>query len=90
MTLGLGGSPPIASRGADRFGIGYFRSSFSHTLRDGLEPVLGLEDAGGLEAFYTVDVITHLRVTADVQWVDPAVRGSATVIAWSLRTHVAF
>ena len=90
MTLGLGGSPPLVSRPADRFGIGYFRSSFSRTLRDGLQPILVLEDAQGLEAFYTVDVIRHLRVTGNVQWVTPAIRGVENVVAWGVRTHVGF
>ncbi len=74
----------------DRFGIGYFRSSFSRTLRDGLEPILVLDDEQGLEAFYTVEVIRHLRVTGDVQWVTPAIRGVGNVVAWGVRTHVGF
>lgn len=89
-TLGVAGSPPIASRPLDRFGIGYFRSSFSRTLRDGLEALLRLDDEQGVETFYTCEVVRHLRVTGNLQWINPSVRGVDNVVAWGLRTHLAF
>ena len=89
-TIGVAGSPPITSRPLDRFGIGYFRSSFSRTLRDGLEPILLLDDEQGLEVFYTAEIIRHLRVTGNLQWVDSAVHDAERVLVWGLRTRVGF
>lgn len=90
MTLGLGGSPPLDGRPRDRFGVGFFRTSLSETLRDGLDPILDLDDEQGLEAFYTLEAIPHLRITGTVQWVDPAVRGVRNAVVAGLRTRVAF
>ncbi len=87
-TVGVGGSPPIAARPRDRFGLGYFRSSFSRTLRDGLEPILILDDEQGMEAFYTAEVIRRLRVTGHVQLIDSAVRGVDRAVLIGLRTRV--
>lgn len=87
-TLGVGGSPPLASRPRDRFGIGCFRSSFSQALRDGLAPILRLDDEQGVEAFYTAEVVRRLRITGHVQLIDSAIRGVDRAVAIGLRTRV--
>ena len=65
-------------------------SSFSRTLRDGLEPILLLDDEQGLEVFYTAEIIKHLRVTGNLQWVDSAIHDAEKVLVWGLRTRVGF
>lgn len=90
LTAGVTGTVPLQARPADRFGVGYFRSSFSRTLQEGLQPILVLGDEQGVEAFYTVEIVRRLRLTATGQWVSPAIEGVSNATVLALRTRVAF
>lgn len=70
--LGVGGTSFIPGREADRFGVGAFRFSPSRDLKNGLAGLFNLEDEAGVEAFYSWSALPWLRITADVQYVDPA------------------
>jgi porin len=87
MTLvGLAGNGLVPGRSADRFGVGYFRYSFSDDLTDGLGTFgIGLRDEQGIEIFYNAAMTSWLRVTADVQFVEPGTSGStdATFVGFS-------
>lgn len=88
-TLGVTGSPPIAGRPSDRFGIGYHRMTLSPALREGLAFLLPIGSEQGVEAFYTVQIGRHLRLTADAQWIDPFVRGADDAVFLGLRAQLA-
>jgi porin len=70
--LGLGGSSLIPGRPTDRFGVAVFRYGASRDLKRELAAVFKLDDEAGAEAFYNVAVTPWLRITADIQYVDPA------------------
>jgi len=91
MNLGVTGSPPIAARPRDRFGLAYFRVSASSALRNGLAPILGLGPEQGAEAFYTFDVARgRVRATITVQIVDPVIKSAKTAGFLGLRTLARF
>ena len=89
MNLGLAGSPPIATRQRDRFGLAYFRVSASKPLRNGLAPILELGPEQGAEAFYTFDAARgRVRATLTAQIVDPVIKSAKTAAFLGLRTLV--
>lgn len=90
MTLGAAGAVPGARRPKDTFGAGFFRVALSRTLRRGLAPILDLGAEQGAEAFYTVGVTDHFRVTANAEWVDPAVRSVGSAMTLGVRTRVVY
>jgi len=89
-TVGVTGSPPIASRPNDRFGIGYHRMALSPALERGLAPILDIGDEQGVEAFYTLKFGKRLRLTADAQYVDPFVRAAKDAVFLSVRIKTDF
>jgi porin len=90
MTAGVAGSSPIASRPLDRFGIGYFRFSMTNRVETALAGLLPVHDEQGGELYYTAQVARHLRLTANVQLVDPVVRGAPTAAYMGLRAKADF
>jgi porin len=87
---GLGGTGGFYSE-FDRWGIAYFHYEMSGDLKDGLEEVgLGLEDESGIEAYYNLALAPWLRVSADVQWIDPATPSSENAVIGALRTQIKF
>lgn len=89
---GIGGTGGIfEGRDLDRWGIGYFRYGLSEDLKDGLAAIgSGIEDEQGIEAYYNYAVAPWWRVTADLQWIDPATPGLANAVAVAIRTQVKF
>jgi len=88
--FGLGGTSPLPTRAADRWGIAVFRNSLSDYLVRGLAPLLRLRDEQGLEAFYNVAVTPWLHVSADIQWVRPFLVDAPNAVFTSLRTNIKF
>jgi porin len=89
---GIGGTGSlIEGRDLDSWGIGYFYYGWSDNLKDGLEELgSGLEDEHGVEAFYNLALTPWLRLTADLQWIDPATPGREDALIGSLRTQIKF
>lgn len=89
---GIGGTGvPLEGRDLDRWGIAYFHYGFSEELKDGLDELgLGLEDESGIEAYYNLALAPWLRVSANVQWIDPATPGSENSVIGALRTQIKF
>lgn len=81
--IGVSGNP--RARPQDRFGIAWFRYSLTDGLIDALSGRLTLEDEEGVEAFYTLGLHKHLRLTADVQVVDSAVAARSTGVTAGIR-----
>lgn len=90
MTLGLAGSSPIAARPLDRFGIGYFRFSMTPRVEAALENLLPVNDEQGGEVYYTAQLGSYLRLTANAQLVDPVLRDAPTAAYIGLRAKVDF
>ena len=76
--IGLGGYSQLAGRDYDRFGIGWYYTGLS----DEVCPVLSalLDDGQGVEMFYDIAVSKDLRLTLDLQIVDP----NAVATDWAL------
>lgn len=87
--IGFGGNP-WTSRPNDRFGVAYFRQSFSNVLAKAVAPLFVLSDEQGLEAYYTTQIAKILRLTADVQIIDPAGTTKPTTMLLGVRAKVGF
>ena len=89
--IGLGGNNPIAGRQLDRWGVAYFKYGLSSDLLDGLARLgIGRQDEQGVEAFYNLSVTPWLRVTADLQWIDPFEPQKKNAVIGALRTQIRF
>lgn len=85
-----GVSGNLAARPRDRFGVAVFHYSLSDRLVSALVPRVALGDEVGFEAFYTLQVAKPVRLTADVQVVDSAVRSRSTGVIAGLRLKAQF
>jgi porin len=92
VIAGIGGRGGlIRDRDDDTWGVGYFYYGLSEDLKSGLDEVgMGLDDEQGLEAFYNLAVTPWMRVTAGVQWIDPATPDADDAIIAALRTQIRF
>lgn len=88
--IGIGGNSPLSSRNHDRFGIAYFRYSLSNDLVDGLRPIIPLKDEQGIEAYYSFAVTPWLKITGDLQVIDPAFSDNDRSVFLGLRTQIKF
>jgi len=88
--VGLGGSSMIPGRPDDKFGIAYFRYGLSEDLKEELAPFGALQDESGFEVFYNVAVTPWFRITADVQFVTPAVGDFPDTTYVGIGTYVKF
>jgi porin len=88
---GLAGNNLLWNRLDDRWGIGYFHYRYSDDLKGAFEAVnLFFEDEQGGEAFYNCAVTTWLRVGANVQIIDPAVKASSRSVYMGVSTQIRF
>ena len=90
---GFAGHGIVPHRPNDSFGIGYYYYNLSNQLQSAfsvLDPVFAIKDEQGIEVFYNLAVTPWFRLTADVQWIDPA--RAALPHAWvgGLRASVTF
>lgn len=87
---GFAGHGVVPSRPDDVFGIGYYYYKFSDDLQSALTVALPLEDEQGVELYYNLAVTGWLRVTADIQWIDPARARFSDAWVAGFRTSIAF
>ena len=73
---GIGGNGPISGRPYDNFGVAWSRTQFSDNfvpfLRQRLH--LGLDHEDAVEIFYNAAITQWLRMSLDLQIVDPALK----------------
>jgi porin len=86
---GFGGNSPLGGRQADLWGIGYYTYSFSPELTDALSILrVDIKPERGIEVFYNYALTSRVRLTGDIQWIDPgrAEKDDAVIAAMRLRT----
>jgi porin len=69
---GFAGHGIVPNRPADVFGIGYYYYNLSDDLQSSLAGALPIDDEQGVEIFYNLAATGWLRLTADLQWINPA------------------
>lgn len=87
---GVGGRGLFASRPDDSFGLGYFFVDFSDDLQSVINPFVTFDDEQGVEAFYNYAVQGWLSITADLQYVDPALGDTDNAFVGGLRATIRF
>ncbi len=90
VSAGVGGNSPVSGRGADTFGVGYFYNGLSGDFKALVRPLVHLQDEHGAEVFYNIAVTPWCYLTADVQFVNPAVKAFDTSIIAGLRLKIVF
>jgi porin len=88
--IGVAAHGMIAARPRDSFAIGAFYYKFSNVLQDTVSPLATFRDERGVEAWYSLAMTPWLRLTGDVQLVDPARGRQPTSLILALRGNVAF
>jgi porin len=87
---GFTGHGIVPGRRDDVFGLGYYYYNLSDDLQSSLAGALPLDDEQGLEVFYNFALTGWLRLTADLQWIDPARARFSDAWVAGLRASVAF
>jgi porin len=83
----------IACREQDTAGAGYFYTGVSGELKDFFESVPGapdLRDLQGVELYYNAAITPWFHLTADLQFVQPAISANDTAIVLGLRGKIDF
>lgn len=89
VLAGLGGNNLLAGRENDRWGIGFFHFGLTEPLLAGLSALgVNRRSEGGMEAFYNLAITRWLRLSADLQVIDPwnPTKSGATYAALRLQT----
>jgi porin len=89
VLAGLAGSNLLEGRENDRWGVGFFHYGLSELLLSGLAALrVNRRSEGGVEAFYNLAITPWLRLSADLQVIDPwnADKSRATYAALRLQT----
>lgn len=72
------------------FGIGYYYYNLSDDLQSAVARALPLDDEQGVEIYYNFALTGWLRLTADLQWIDPARARFSDAWVGGLRASVFF
>jgi porin len=87
---GIAGHAIVPGRPLDYFGVGYFYYDLSDELQDAVAPVGSLKDEQGIEAYYTFVPAPWLRLSANLQWVNPANGANPPMWLGGVRMRVEF
>ncbi|WP_281930388.1 carbohydrate porin [Methylocystis iwaonis] len=72
VLVGLAGNNLIEGRENDRWGVGFFHYGLTKPLLSALEALdVRRRSEGGVEAFYNLAITPWLRLSADLQLIDP-------------------
>ena len=86
LSFGVGGNSPIAGRGADTFGAGWFVAGTSDQIGPVLEIPFGpIDDGHGVELFYNWLATPWLSITPDLQVLVPSRQNVDTSLVLGLR-----
>jgi porin len=78
----------IARREQDTMGVGYFYNGLSGDLKNLFPRLLPLNDVQGVELYYSAAITPWFHLTADLQFVEPAVSGRDTAVVLGLRGKI--
>jgi porin len=78
----------VACRERDTMGVGYFYSGLSGDLKDLFPLLLPLGDAQGVELYYNAAITPWFHLTADLQFVEPALTTNDTAVVLGLRGKI--
>jgi len=90
---GLGGQALFFNRPMDSWGLGYYHYNYSNELQDTIANLpLGTElnNEQGAEVYYAYQATTWLTLTADLQYVEPAVSTQNSAWIVGIRTNIRF
>lgn len=90
VVAGFAGHGIVPGRPLDVFGIGCFYYDFSDDLQDATSPLVRFDDEQGIEVFYNLAVTPWFRVSADLQWINPATGANDDALVGALRTQIIF
>ena len=86
LLAGIGGNALLPGRENDRWGIGYFHYGVSESLLGGLAALdVNVRGESGIEAFYNYAVTPWLRLSADMQIIEPVNRDNRRSTFMGLR-----
>jgi porin len=78
----------IARREHDTMGVGYFFSGLSGDMKNLFPPPLRPNDVQGVELYYNAAITPWIHLTADLQFVEPAVSANDTAVVLGLRCKI--
>jgi porin len=87
---GVAGHAIVPGRPLDYFGVGYFFFNFSNELQNAVAQLASFNDEQGIEAYYAFVPAPWLRLTANLQYVNPAYGANPRVLVGGVRMRVEF
>jgi porin len=91
VLAGLGGNNLLAGRENDRWGAGFFHFGLTEPLLAGLAALdVNRRSEGGVEAFYNLAITPWLRLSGDLQVIDPWNPGKSRAAYAGLRLQTKF
>ncbi len=79
--VGIAGNGLFPGRPEDRWGIAAFGFNLSNVLKDNFQPLNGFNNEHGLEMFYNWSVTPWMRITTDLQFIDPSYSRQSAIFA---------
>ena len=89
-SAGVAGSSPLAGRGRDTFGVGYYYLGVSSALKANARAVTPLADEQGFEVYYNARVTPWFQLTPDLQVLDPFQKAARPALLVGLRARLDF
>lgn len=91
FNAGIGGNSPISGRENDLFGIGWFYNRISNELGPVANAALAIgSSTTGVEMYYNYAVTSQVRITGDLQVLEPASQTANTALLCGLRLEIDF
>jgi porin len=85
----MAGHATASGRPLDYSGVGYFFYDLGDELQDAVAPVGSFKDEQGVEAIYVFSLTFWPRLSANLQWVNPANGANPSVWLGGMRARVA-
>ena len=92
VNAGVAGTSPISGRELDRFGVGFFDTSFSKDPTNSLTEITGIDfgDERGIETFYNAAITPWFRVALNLRYIRPGVHDSGNAFFAGVSAQIKF
>jgi porin len=90
LVIGIAGHGMIPGRPYDSFGLGGFMYDMSNALQQSLDPVFDFNDEQGIEGWYSLGLTPWFKLTASIQFVNPATGDRDPAVIGGLRGNLVF